>query len=98
MDRAGVLNIAAAIDDDATEVAAQRCTWADVTVWADNDVTDDAGQRMDVTVRVDDWDDVVNRIAGHLIASLRRDSLNDGKPSVLLLLNECQDFLGRHRV
>jgi len=60
MHDAGVLQVGAALEDQAAEVAAQAGARPDIAAGADDDVADQHGGRVDEGRRVDHGDDAVN--------------------------------------
>jgi len=65
MHYAGVLQVGALLQDDASEITAQRGQRPYITVRADDDVTDQHGAWVNIGRRIDDGGQAVESVAGH---------------------------------
>ena len=66
MHDAVVLQIGARLQNDAAEVAAKRCAGPHIAARADDHVADEHGSWMDKSGGVDDGNEAVDFIEGHL--------------------------------
>ena len=80
MDDAAVLNVRAALDDQATEIPAQRCARPDVDARTDNHVADQHRGRVHVCGGMNHRHDAVNRVDFHhaVVRQIGTDSIACG--------------------